>query len=84
MNNLSFNKNSFNKSETPVLAKPIVNDPTKLGRRTIEEIKQDMHPSKISNNQTQMKHNNQAPEENTNNQNKLSSLKTFKEWNHKW
>ena len=43
MNNLSFNKNNFIKSEPARFSKPIINNPNKLGRRTIEEIKEDMH-----------------------------------------
>ena len=43
MSDLSFNKNRFIKSNPAILSKPIVNDPNKLGRRTIEEIKTDMH-----------------------------------------
>ena len=43
MSDLSFNKNRFIKSKPATLSKPIINDPNKLGRRTIEEIKTDMH-----------------------------------------
>lgn len=78
MSDLFFNKNRFVDNKPATLAKPLPNDPTKLGRRTVEEIRQDMHPSNmpkkvnkpINQRNTQMKQFSQ-----------LESLKSFKEWN---
>lgn len=79
MSDLFFNKNKFIKSEPTKLAKPIPTDPTKLGRRTVEQIKRDMHPvnRNINNNVDNNK------DKYMNNINKLESLKAFKEWNKK-
>lgn len=77
MGNLFFNKNQFINSEPAKLVKPIPHDPTKLGRRTVEEIKNDMHPRRTLNNI-------QNKSVQVNKPRKLDSLKAFKEWNRKW
>lgn len=80
MSNLSFNKNSFLKSNPATLSKPIVNDPNKLGRRTVEEIKGDMH----SINKPKINQNKPKFEDLQENKlNNLNSLRSFKEWNKK-
>ena len=78
MNNLSFNKNNFIKSKPTTLSKPIINDPSKLGSRTIEEIKKDMHlmnSPKVEEKQPEFK------DLQKNNHSKLDSLKAFRNWN---
>jgi len=77
MNNLSFNKNNFVNREPAKLTKVIINDPNKLGRRTIEEIKHDMNSL---NKNIKLHDNNKT----TKQINQLESLKTFREWNKKW
>lgn len=82
MSNLSFNKNSFIKSTPATVSKPIAHDPNKIGRRTIEEIKTDMHnlgkpKPKVETKQPQFK------DIQTNQKNNLNALRSFKEWNRK-
>ena len=43
MSNLSFNKNSFIKNKPATLSKPLPQNTNVFGRRTIGEIKTDMH-----------------------------------------
>ena len=80
MNNLSFNKNNFTQNRPATLSKPIIDDPSKLGNRTIEEIKKDMYSinrPKIEEKKPEF-HDLQK-----NNHNKLGPLKAFREWNKK-
>ena len=81
MSNLSFNKNAFIKSTPTTIAKPIAHNENKFGRRTIEEIKGDMHslgkPKPKIETKTQFK------DIQTNQKSNLSSLRSFKEWNRK-
>jgi len=82
MSNLSFNKNSFIKSTPATVSKPIAYDQNKFGRRTIEEIKEDMHnlgKPKPKNEPRQP----QFKDLQTNQKNNLNSLRSFKEWNRK-
>ena len=81
MNNLSFSKNSFIKSEPATIANPVNNNPNKFGRRTLEEIKGDMH----SINKSKIQESNPKLEDvKPNRLNNLNSLRSFKEWNKKW
>lgn len=80
MSDLFFNKNRFVDSKPATLAKPLPNDPTKLGRKTVEDIKQDMHPSNMSKTvNNSIKQRDMQMEQFR----KLESLKSFKEWNKK-
>ena len=82
MSNLSFNKNSFNKNTPATVSKPIINNQNKLGRRTIEEIKGDMHnigKPKSKPVENKPKFDDLQKKQKTN----LSSLRSFKEWNRK-
>lgn len=75
MSNLSFNKNSFIKNNPSTLSKPLPQNTNAFGRRTIEEIKTDMHmlnkPKKETENKAQ------------NIQTNLNHLKPLKNWNNK-
>ena len=77
MSNLSFNKNSFIKSNPTTLAKPIINNPNKLGRKTVEEIKADMY----SLGKPILKEEKNKIEDLQ--KNNLNSFKNFREWNKK-
>ena len=74
MSNLSFNKNSFIKNKPATLSKPLPQNTNVFGRRTIEEIKTDMH---MLNKQKEKE--NKEPNIPTN----LNYLKPFKNWNNK-
>ncbi len=79
MSDLFFNKNKFINNEPTRLVRPIPNDPNKLGRKTIEQVKEDMHlmnRSKIE----EPKINKDIQE---NKLSKLESFKKFTQWNHK-
>lgn len=81
MIDLFFNKNKFINNEPARLAKPLVNDPTKLGRKTVEEIKKDMYElNRPSDNLTLE---NEIKNLQANQNRKLDSLKAFKAWNRK-
>ena len=82
MSNLSFNKNSFIKSTPATVSKPIINNPNKLGRRTIEEIKDDMHSLGKQKPKTEVKKS-QFEDLQKNRQSNLNCLRGFKEWNKK-
>jgi len=82
MSNLSFNKNSFTKSTPATVSKPIANDPNKLGRRTIEEIKGDMHSLGKTNPKPEPKQP-KFEDLQTKQKNNLNFLRSFKEWNRK-
>lgn len=82
MSNLSFNKNSFIKSTPATVSKPIMHDSNKLGRRTIEEIKVDMHSLGKQKPKTEVKKP-QFKDIQTNQKNNLNALRSFKEWNRK-
>ena len=75
MSDLSFNKNRFIKNNPSTLSKPLPQNINQFGRRTIEEIKTDMHivnnPKKEINSKEQ------------NIQTNLNHLKPFKNWNNK-
>lgn len=81
MSNLSFNKNTFTNTKPATLSKPISNNPNKLGRRTIDEIKEDMNPLKrgsaVPKTHQDMKDIQREQSRN------LDVLKAFKEWNKK-
>lgn len=82
MSNLSFNKNSFTSNNQSTLSKPIANDPTKLGRRTVNEIKDDMNSlvkGKISKPTNKQDIKDIQREQSRN----MGMLKAFKEWNRK-
>lgn len=82
MSDLFFSKNKFVQNSETRLAKPLVNDPTKLGRKTVDQVKQDMHPMNTlqkSSNDNQ----NSVKDIQLNQSTKLSSLNAFKEWNRK-
>jgi len=80
MTNLSFNKNNFIKSKPATLSKPIINDPNKLGARTIEEVKKDMH---LMNRPRIEEKKPEFMDLQKNNPAKLDSLKAFRNWNKK-
>ena len=83
MNNLSFNKNSFIKSTPATLSKPIINKSNKLGRREIEEIREDMHLLN-KHNSFEEKREEIKPKDIQHNQlSNLNSLKAFIDWNRK-
>lgn len=80
MSDLSFNKNRFIKSNPATLSKPLPTNINGFGRRTIEEIKTDMH----SINKPKTEVNKQKMEDlQKNKRNNLNHLKPFKDWNNK-
>lgn len=83
MSDLFFSKNKFVQNSETRLAKPLANDPTKLGRKTVDQVKQDMHPMNNSFKTTDAKPTN-VKDIQLNQSSKLSSLHAFKEWNKKW
>lgn len=82
MSNLSFNKNGFTNNKPATLAKPIVEDPTKLGRRTVDEIKDDMH-SLAKGNVVKPKCQQDMKDIQREQSRNVGMLKAFKEWNRK-
>lgn len=81
MSDLFFNKNRFIKNEPARLAKPLVNDPSKLGRKTVEEIRKDMEKLNRPSNNSTLESENKDIQINQNS--KLDSLNAFKMWNRK-
>ena len=77
MDNLFFSKNNFVNNQPARLAKPINNDPTKLGRKTVEEIKHEMHPQpNVNKDEKEQK----TFDIQSNNYSKLNDMKAFKNW----
>lgn len=75
MSNLSFYKNSFIKNNPSTISKPINNNT--FGRRTVEEIKTDMHSiNKPKQKEIQPKFEDLQ-------KNNSNFLKSFREWNRK-
>ena len=80
MSDLFFSKNRFVNNEPTKLAKPIEHDPSKLGRRTVDDIKFDMH---TMNKPEQKKEPIKVQPIRANQNNQMNSLKAFREWNKK-